>query len=170
MFNYKISIISILIITNLITYIWFDYKSYYYGLDSYTNYSKLPFNVKPIYNLDFPLEFCFEDRLGFRGLGQYSTENGIRLKIIEYGIDDSNIFIKAIDTNGVVKIVKVSKDSDDVGSQFQLIQISSTLYFNQVKEIYNVSEDSVLNLQSVKGGLEIIFVILIFLLIYFRKH
>jgi hypothetical protein len=90
----------------VVLYLNYDKKSYYFGYECNFCNEKLPYNLEPKFNLEYPQTFYLlnEDKFELVGIGFRYRGSSFKIKdFVAYGYNDTSVIIKYTDTLNTIK-------------------------------------------------------------------
>jgi len=122
-------------------YLKYDSKGYEYGLGCNFCNKKLPYNLVPVSNSEYPQSFYLNDEDDFElvGIGFSYRKNSFKIKnFLAYGYKDTSVVVKCTDSLNTIKYL-VSYETDyknKKGNPVIGFKDLSNSDFEQVKEKY----------------------------------
>lgn len=110
----ELLLFGISFIVFVVLYLNYDKKSYYFGYECNFCNEKLPYNLQPKFDLEYPQTFYLldEDKFELIGIGFRFYSSSFKIKdFIAYGYNDTSVVVKCTDSLNNVKYL-VSYETD----------------------------------------------------------
>ena len=139
--NIMITMFSTLLIICTIMYLKFDKVGFYYGLECSFCDEKLPYNLLPVRNSQYPQRFYLKDEEDFElvGIGFKYYSSSFKIKdFLAYGHNDTSLIVKCTDSLNDIKYLSSyeTKYKSKKGNSEISFKDLSTSDYEQVKDKY----------------------------------